>query len=106
MTAEVTKSITAQNTFSDEITLQGYFSMSITGIAGGTVVTVQRLTGVDGSTFTDVEEFSADAERYGYEPEAVKYKIGVKTGDFGSGTCKVRLGLVGRGHAATTPIRQ
>ena len=105
MTAEVTKTITAANTFSDEITIQGYFSVSITGVAGGTIVTVQRLTGVDGTTFTDVETFDANAERYGYEPEAVQYKIGVKTGDFGSGTCKVRLGLVGRGHAATTPIR-
>lgn len=105
MTAEVTKSITAGDTFSDEITLQGYFSVSVTGIAGGTTVSVQRLTGVDGTTFTDVETFDANAERYGYEPEAVKYKIGVKSGDFGTGTCKVRLGLVGRGHASTTPIR-
>ncbi len=105
MSGEVTKSITAQNTFSDEITVQGYFSVSITGIAGGTVVTVQRQTGVDGTTFTDVDTFPSDTETYGYEPEAVQYKIGVKTGDFGSGTCKVRLGLVGRGHAATTPIR-
>jgi len=105
MTAEVTKSITAGDSFSDEITIQGYFSVSITGVAGGTTVTVQRLTGVDGTNYTDVETFDANAERYGYEPEAVKYKIGVKSGDFGTGTCKVRLGLVGRGHASTTPIR-
>ena len=63
MTAEVTKSITAGDTFSDEITLQGYFSVSVTGIAGGTTVSVQRLTGVDGTTFTDVETFDANAER-------------------------------------------
>jgi len=105
MAGEVLKSITAQNTFSDEITIQGYFNVSITGIAGGTVVTVQRQTSVDGTTFTDVDSFTADTETYGYEPEAVQYKIGVKTGDFGSGTCKVRLGLIGRGHGTTTPIR-
>ena len=105
MSGEVTKSITAQNTFSDEITIQGYFNVSVTGIAGGTVVTVQRQTGVDGTTFTDVDTFSSNTETYGYEPEAVQYKIGVKTGDFGSGTCKVRLGLIGRGHGTTTPIR-
>jgi len=105
MTAEVTKSITAADTFSDEITLQGYFSVSVTGVSGGTTVTVQRLTGVDGTTFTDVEQFTENVERYGYEPEAVKYKIGVKSGDFGNGTCKVRLGLVGRGTATTTPMR-
>ena len=105
MAGEVLKSITAQNTFSDEITIQGYFNVSITGIAGGTVVTVQRQTGVDGTTFTDVDTFSSNTETYGYEPEAVQYKIGVKIGDFGSGTCKVRLGLIGRGHGTTTPIR-
>ncbi len=105
MAGEVLKSITAQNTFSDEIPIQGYFNVSITGIAGGTIVTVQRQTGVDGTTFTDVDTFSADTETYGYEPEAVQYKIGVKTGEYGSGTCKVRLGLIGRGHGTTTPIR-
>lgn len=105
MSGEVTKSITAQNTFSDEITIQGYFSCSIDGIAGGTVVTVQRISGVDGTNFKDVDTFSSDTETYGYEPESVQYRIGVKTGDFGSGTCKVRLGLIGRGHATTTPIR-
>ena len=105
MTGEVTKSIDGANQFSDEITIQGYFNASITGIAGGTIVTVQRQTGVDGTTFTDVDTFSADIETYGYEPEAVQYKIGVKTGEYGSGTCKVRLGLIGRGHGTTTPIR-
>ena len=105
MSGEVTKSIAAQNTFSDEITIQGYFNVSVTGIAGGTEVTVQRQTGVDGTAFTDVDSFTADIETYGYEPEAVQYKIGVKTGDYGSGTCKVRLGLIGRGHGTTTPIR-
>ena len=93
---EVTKTITAGNTFSDSLSLQGYFSISITGIAGGTEVVVQRNTGVDGSTFTDVETFTADAERYGYEPEVVAYRIGVKSGDFGSGTVKVRLGNANR----------
>ncbi len=105
MTGKVTKSITAQNTFSDEITIQGYFNVSVTGIAGGTIVTVQRISGVDGTTFTDVDTFTSDIETYGYEPEALQYKIGVKSSEFGSGTCKVRLGLVGRGHGTTTPIR-
>lgn len=105
MAGEVTKSITAQNTFSDEITVQGYFNVSVTGIAGGTEVTVQRISGVDGTNYTDVDSFTADTETYGYEPEALTYRIGVKTGDFGSGTCKVRLGLVGRGHASTTAMR-
>jgi len=105
MTAEVIKSITAQNTFSDEIVIQGYFNVSVDGIAGGTAVTVQRISGVDGSNFTDVDSFTANIETYGFEPEAKTYRIGVKTGEYGSGTCKVRLGQIGRGHATTTPMR-
>jgi hypothetical protein len=57
MSGEVTKSITAQNTFSDEIKVQGYFNLSVTGIAGGTVVTVQKQSGVDGTNWTDVDTF-------------------------------------------------
>jgi hypothetical protein len=73
MSGEVTKSITAQNTFSDTIKVQGYFNLSVSGIAGGTIVTVQKQSGVDGA-------------------ERQNYRVGVKTGEFGSGTCKVRLG--------------
>jgi hypothetical protein len=105
MSSEVLKTITAENTFSDNLVIQGYFNLSITGIAGGTIVTVQRQSGVDLKVYKDVDTFSSDIETYGYEPEAIRYKIGVKTGDFGSGTCKVRLGLIGRGHGTTTPIR-
>lgn len=92
MASEVTKSITAENTFSDEITVQGYFNISVTGIAGGTEVTVQKISGVDGTNHTDVDSFTADVETYGFDPERKTYRIGVKTGDFGSGTCKVRIG--------------
>ena len=42
MSGVVTKSITAENTFSDVMKTQGYFNLSISGIAGGTVVTVQK----------------------------------------------------------------
>jgi hypothetical protein len=92
MAGEVTKSITAENTFSDTIQVQGYFNVSVTGIAGGTEVTVQKISGVDGSNYTDVDSFTADVETYGFDPERKTYRIGVKTGDFGSGTCKVRIG--------------
>ena len=92
MAGEVTKSITAEDTFSDEIKVQGYFNVSITGIAGGTEVTVQKISGVDGTNYTDVDSFTADVETYGFEAERKTYRIGVKSGDFGSGTCKVRIG--------------
>lgn len=105
MAQEVLASITAQNTFSDEITIQGYYNISVDGIAGGTIVTVQCISGVDGTNFKDVDTHNANTETYGYEPEARVYRIGVKTGEYGSGTCKVRLGQIGRGHATTTPTR-
>ena len=56
MSGEVTKSITAQNTFSDTIKTQGYFNLSISGIAGGTVVTVQKQSGVDGLSLIHISE--------------------------------------------------
>jgi len=92
MADQVTKSITAANTFSDEIKVQGYFNLSITGIAGGTIVTVQKQSGVDGTTWTDVDTFTSDIETFGFDPERKNYRVGVKTGEFGSGTTKVRLG--------------
>jgi len=104
MAQEVLASITAQNTFTDAIVLQGYFSVSVTGIAGGTVVTIQRVTGVDGANYTDVDTFNVDTESYGYEPEAVQYRIGVKTGQFGSGTCKVRIGQGDSVSSSSSPI--
>jgi len=92
MSGVVTKSITAQNTFSDEIKVQGYFNLSVSGIAGGTIVTVQKQSGVDGTNWTDVDTFSSDIETYGFEAERQNYRVGVKNSEFGSGTCKVRLG--------------
>ena len=92
MSGVVIKSITAEDTFSDTITVQGYFNVSVSGIAGGTEVTVQKISGVDGTNYTDVDSFTADTETYGFEAERKTYRVGVKTGDFGSGTCKVRIG--------------
>jgi hypothetical protein len=92
MSGVVTKSITAENTFSDTIKTQGYFNLSISGIAGGTTVTVQKQSGVDGTNWTNVDTFTSDIETYGFEAERQNYRVGVETGNFGSGTCKVRLG--------------
>tara|TARA_R110000765_G_scaffold27461_1_gene66663 strand:- start:336 stop:641 length:306 start_codon:yes stop_codon:yes gene_type:complete len=92
MSGVVTKSITAENTFSDVMKTQGYFNLSISGIAGGTVVTVQKQSGVDGTSWTTVDTFSSDIETFGFEAERQNYRVGVVAGSFGSGTCKVRLG--------------
>ena len=94
MATYVTKAnITAQNTFSDTIIFDGNFNLSISGtFANGTKVTAQR--SIDGSTFHDVDVFTAVGEFVGFEPEqGMSYKVGVKTGEFGSGSdVTIRLG--------------
>jgi hypothetical protein len=84
-----TASITAQNTFSTAAQLEGYFNLSISGTFVATV-TVQRSP--DNSTWRDVDTFTAPSEEVGFEPEFMWYRIGVKTGDFTSGTVVIRLG--------------
>lgn len=98
----VTASVTAQNSFSNTLKIQGYFSLSVNGLAGGTIATVQRSFD-GGSTWKDVESYSVDTETYGFEPEPVMYRVGVKSGDFGSGTAVLRLGREGRNRFETFP---
>jgi len=86
----VTKSITAQNTFSEAAAMQGYFNLSLSGTWDATV-TVQRSYD-SGSTWVDVKTFTANTEEVGYEPETgVLYRFGVKTGAFTSGTVVGRI---------------
>lgn len=101
-TFSASASITAQNTFTSALDVQGYFSLSVDGIAGGSIVTVQRSFDA-GSTWKDVETYTADIETYGFEPEPVQYRVGVKSGEFGSGTTSVRLGREGRNRFETFP---
>jgi hypothetical protein len=90
-TGLVEKDITAQNTFSDGIYTQGGFNLSIAGTFAATV-TVQRSFD-QGSTWRDVDTFTAPIETYGVDPEpVVVYRAGVKTGDFTSGTVSIRIG--------------
>ena len=85
-----TASITAQNTFTDSLGLHGSFNISISGTWSATV-TVQRSFD-SGTTWLDVESFTANTEQYGFEPEdGVLYRAGVKTGNFTSGTVVLRI---------------
>ncbi len=85
-----TKSITAENTFCDAVPLGAGFNASISGTFVATV-TLQRSFD-DGTTWVDVKSYTGPAEEVGNEPEAsVLYRVGVKTGDFTSGTALVRL---------------
>ncbi len=88
--AIVTKAISAENTFSDAVRCRGYFNISIYGTFSATI-TVQRSFD-DGSTWLDVDDFTAASESVGLEAEIAKYRIGVKTGNYTSGTVNVRIG--------------
>ena len=87
----VEKDISAQNTFSDGLYVEGDFSFSISGTFVGTV-TVQRSFDA-GATWRDVDTFTAPIETAGYDGEPiVVYRAGIKTGDHTSGTASVRIG--------------
>jgi hypothetical protein len=88
--ASSTAAISAQNTFCSPLVLHGHFNLSIGGTFAGTV-TAQRSYD-NGSTWTDVEDFTSPAQRVGFEPETnVQYRVGFKTGAYTSGTANVRL---------------
>ena len=81
--------LTAENTWTDPKTHEGYLNLSISGTFSATV-TVQR--SYDGSTWHDIDTFTSAAEEVGFEPESIWYRAGIKTGDYTSGTVEIRLG--------------
>ena len=86
----ITRSVASQNQFTDGVTLHGYFNLSISGTWSATV-TLQRSFN-SGSTWFDVGARTQNIEEYGLEPEdSVQYRVGVKSGDFTSGTVVLRL---------------
>ena len=86
----VSKTITAQNTYSDSMEIFGKFNVSISGISGDTVH-VQR--SIDsGTLWKDVKAYTADEEESGEEVErGWIYRIGVKTGGYSAVTILARL---------------
>jgi hypothetical protein len=84
-----TVTITAENTFSTGVLTEGYFNVSISGTFVATVF-LQRST--DNTTWMDVDSFTTPLEQYGFDPEFMYYRIGVKTGGFTSGTIVCRIG--------------
>lgn len=99
----VTAAITAENNyttwinpklaFTKEFNSTHFLNISISGTWAGTV-TLQRRFGssddardvTDGSWIVNIEKSLYDHE------EGVEYRIGIKTGDYTSGTANVRLG--------------
>lgn len=87
----VSKSITAQSTWSDELTIKQLeqIAVSISGTFSATV-TLQRK--IDGTNWRVVKTYTAAAEETYYADKAGRLRIGVDTGDYTSGTVVVYLG--------------
>jgi len=74
---------------SDTAKMGGRFDLSISNAWVGTV-TLQR--SFDGTNWLDIEEWTANTEAVVDEPSKnVYYRIGMKNGDYTSGTCDMRL---------------
>jgi hypothetical protein len=89
MTTLATASVNAENTFTTAVRLEGYFNVSISGTFIATVV-AQR--SIDNVTWLDADSWTAPSEEYGFEPELMYWRIGVKTGGYTSGTAVLRIG--------------
>tara|TARA_R100001510_G_scaffold9203_1_gene7096 strand:- start:5586 stop:5882 length:297 start_codon:yes stop_codon:yes gene_type:complete len=93
MAALATKDITGANSFTDAVmVLAGDFSISVSGTFSATVTVQKSYDTSSPSNFEDVETFTAPVERVGYEAENIYYRVGVKTGEYTSGTVSVRIG--------------
>lgn len=84
----ITRTISAQNTFSDAVLIIGDFNLSISGTFAATV-TVQRST--DGTVWRDVDNWTAPTEEVGYDPMKNFYRAGIKTGNYTSGSATVQI---------------
>jgi hypothetical protein len=83
-----TVSAGAESTFSPAIEIIGNFNLSIRGTFAGTV-TVQRSS--DGTTWRDVDSFTAPTEEVGFDPMSMLYRVGIKPGDYTSGTAVAEI---------------
>lgn len=93
--------IAAENTFTLEIRVTGVgadrqFQVAVGGTGAGTV-TLQRSVGVTGD-FSDVKTFGVGTATFDddLDNQVIFYRVGVKTGDYSSGTIDVSL-TYGRG---------
>jgi hypothetical protein len=88
-----TKTISAENTFTDAVLIIGDFNISIAASTSpafsGTVV-AQRSN--DGTVWRDVDTWvSTSAEEVGYDPIKNYYRAGIKTGGYSAGSVAITL---------------
>lgn len=96
----VNQTITVQNTFSGAIRVTGVgdtrkFTYTITGLTGtGSTVTLQQSVDSETGPWTDLSSFTADVTSVttdGLDNQIIWYRIGVKTGNYSTGTILVSL---------------
>lgn len=86
----VSRTISGQNTFTESIKPNGGLDIEISGTFSATV-TLQR-SWDDFSNVSDVDNFTEADEKYMEDPDTnVKYRIGIKTGEYTSGNATVKL---------------
>ena len=88
-----TKTLSAENTFTDAVLIIGDFNISIAASASpafsGTV-TAQRST--DSTVWRDVDTWvSTSAEEVGYDPIKNFYRAGIKTGSYTAGSVTITI---------------
>jgi hypothetical protein len=88
--ATVTKTITAQNTFTDPLRVAGkkVLGLSVTSTALSATITLQRRR-TDSDAWGDVASFTTNVEKIVESWGSWQYRAGVKTGGFTSATALV-----------------
>ena len=87
----VEAAITAQDTFTEPLDVGPGERVSISiDIGTSTTATLQRK--LDGENWRDVQSWSANAEETYEGDEQCPIRLGVKSGNYGSGATTVRLG--------------
>jgi hypothetical protein len=83
-----TASLTGDDQFSDAIELVGDMSLTISGTFTGTSRCSARSTRARRGLMSTP---SQPTEEVGFEPAGCQYRVGIKTGDYTSGTANVGL---------------
>jgi hypothetical protein len=87
----VNASLSAANTWSNEFKVtDNNFDISIYGTFVATVSIQRKYLGEADAEYRDVETTTVPIERYGEVSGSWVYRVGIKTGQYTSGTVKVR----------------
>ena len=90
MDSATIKNIGAENIYTDVVSFVGNFNLSIWGTFVATV-TLQRSFD-SGTTWLDIATYTVPIEDAGFGYGPAIYRVGIKAGDYTSGTVNVRLG--------------